>query len=326
LRAAVFTSRLVPGAAATAAAAGAQASASGDLGLDPRAATRVAVTRSVSWLATFGVAHQPPSLFVPIPGLTIGRLASGLQTSLQAGQGVEVALPLDFKVTATLFLHDYLGLTDATATCIGTNGAQVPNSAGNDCLAQRVNGRAFGLELLARRDLTKRISGWLSYTLSRSTRQTRGVVVNTMSPLQNVFTPSTTPTFQEIPAEFDRTHVLNVVGAIDLGRGWRAGARAMVYSGRPYTRTMQGVPVPPFNSERLPPFYRFDIRLEKRWRAFGDGYVAMVLEGMNVTLTKEAISAQCRSDGSFSAMRFDTCDPQYIGPVTVPSIGVEAAL
>jgi hypothetical protein len=96
------------------------------------------------------------------------------------------------------------------------------------------------------------------------------------------------------------------------------------YTGRPYSPTVQNVAVPPFNSERLPPFFRLDVRLEKRWRAFGDGYVAFVLEGMNVTLSKEAISQQCQSDGTLSPLRYDTCQPQYIGPVTVPSIGVEA--
>jgi len=84
--------------------------------------------------------------------------------------------------------------------------------------------------------------------------------------------------------------------------------------------------VPPFNSERLPTFYRLDVRLEKRWRAFGNGYVAFVVEGMNVTLSKEAIAAQCNSDGTLFPLKYDTCKPEYIGPVTVPSIGVEAGM
>jgi hypothetical protein len=76
----------------------------------------------------------------------------------------------------------------------------------------------------------------------------------------------------------------------------------------------------------LPPFYRFDVRLEKRWRAFGNGYLAFVAEGLNVTLTKEAISVQCQNDGTLFPLKYDTCDPQYIGPVTVPSVGVEGAM
>jgi TonB family protein len=325
LRIDVFTSRLAPGAIpAGQSTPGSVSSGTATVGPEPRVATRVAATPAVTWVSTFGVAHQPPSLFVPIPGLTLGRLETGLQTALQASQGAEIELPLAFKLTTTVFLHDYLGLTDATATCLN-NGTSAPN-ASNDCLAQQVRGRAYGIELLARRDLTKRVTGWLSYTLSRSTRETHGVVVSSPTPLTSVGSVTPTNTLQEIPAEFDRTHVLNLAGAVDLGRGWRAGARVVFYTGRPYSPTVQGVPVPPFNSERLPAFYRFDVRLEKRWRAFGDGYVAFVLEGMNVTLSKEAISAQCKNDGTLYPLKYDTCEPQMIGPVTVPSVGVEAGL
>jgi outer membrane receptor protein involved in Fe transport len=327
LRIDLYTSRLAPGVVPTtqSALAGASVDDAATVAPEPRLATRVAATPNVTWVSTFGVAHQPPSLLVPIPGLTLGSLASGLQTSLQTSQGAEIELPLDFRLTSTLFLHDYLGLNDATATCLG-NGTTVP-SASDNCLAQQVRGRAYGLEILARRDLTKRISGWVSYTLSRSTRETHGVAYD--GPPQNgsgAPVVTSTTALQEIPAEFDRTHVLNVLGAVDLGRHWRAGARLFLYTGRPYSPTVQGVPVPPYNSERLPTFYRIDVRLEKRWRAFGDGYVAFVVEGMNVTLTKEAIAAQCTSNGTLVPLKYDTCTPEYIGPVTVPSIGVEAGM
>ena len=327
LRADVFTSRLAPGAlsAAQSVTGGPTMNSTAMVAPEPRLATRVEVIPKVTWISTFGVAHQPPSLLVPIPGLTLGSLATGLQTSLQASQGAEVELPLDFKLTSTLFLHDYLGLNDATATCLG-NGTSVP-SASDNCLAQQVRGRAYGVELLARRDLTKRISGWVSYTLSRSTRETHGVVfTGPQSGFGQTGPVASTNTLQEIPAEFDRTHVLNVLGAVDLGRNWRAGARLFLYTGRPYSPSVQGIPVPPFNSERLPTFYRIDVRLEKRWRAFGNGYVAFVVEGMNVTLTKEAIAPQCNSDGTLVPLKYDTCKPEYIGPVTVPSIGVEAGM
>ena len=172
LRADVFTSRLaspsqVPPPSTTfgnsGPLAGAMTNATATIGVDPRLATRLAASRHVTWVTTFGVSHQPPSLFVPIPGLTLGRLNSGLQTSLQASEGIELALPSDVTLTATGFLQNYLGLTDATATCLG-NGTDL-SQASNDCLAAKVNGRAFGMELLLRRDLTKRLTGWISYTL-----------------------------------------------------------------------------------------------------------------------------------------------------------------
>jgi len=139
----------------------------------------------------------------------------------------------------------------------------------------------------------------------------------------------------DIPSEFDRTHVFNVIGSFDLGLNWRVGARFAFYTGRPYTQQLtiarggagafglSTIPVPPFNSERMPAFYRLDLRIEKRWRVFKTGWVAFVIEGMNVTLSKEAITMQWEPTAPW---QLATCTPQYIGPVAIPSIGAEGSL
>jgi Gram-negative bacterial TonB protein C-terminal/TonB dependent receptor len=330
IRADVYTSRLAPqgpeppNSDMTKAIAGELSNSVAALGVDPRLATRVAASRRVTWVSTFGVSHQPPSFAVPVPGLTLGRLNSGLQTSFQASQGFEFALPLEITLTTTAFLHHYLGLSDATATCLGP-GSDTSN-IGADCLTKTVSGRSYGIELLARRDLTKRISGWVSYTLSRTTRETQGIIGGPSPsqipiPLPDGIVPQKSG-LVEIPSEFDRTHVLNVVGAVDLGAGWRAGARLLLYTGRPYSPEIHGIPVAPYDSLRLPTFYRIDVRLEKQWHAFGTGHISFVVEGMNVTLRKEAVDVTCQQNFAL----YDKCTPQYIGPVSVPSIGVEGAI
>ena len=124
-----------------------------------------------------------------------------------------------------------------------------------------------------------------------------------------------------MPSNFDRTHVLNAAFAFDFGHGYHAGARFTYYTGLPYTKTEQGFPVAPFNGYRLPDFWRIDVRLEKRWRLGKRGQIAVVLEGLNITFNKEAISAQCVADPRTHATQ---CTPQYIGPVSVPSLGLEA--
>ena len=58
-----------------------------------------------------------------------------------------------------------------------------------------------------------------------------------------------------------------------------------------------------------------DARIEKRWRLGQSGYWAAVLEVLNATLSKEVVNVSC--DG-------DRCENEEVGPVTVPSIGVEA--
>jgi TonB family protein len=288
--------------------------------LDPRLAARVDLTRTIDLVSTFGVTHQPPSFVAPVPGLSFVETHPILQTAIQMSQGLTVALPADVTLEVTGFLQSYLNLTDLTATCdlnesveqLGVSASRI--LAGSFCLNEPVRGRAFGGELFLRRDLTKRLTGWLSYTLSRSTREAH--------------LPGNPESVVEVEtlSEFDRTHVLSLVGAYDLGAGWRAGARFFAYSGLPYTNTRGGEPVLPYNDERMPAFYRIDVRLEKRWRLGPRVTIALVFEGMNVTLNKEAVAATCSPTPGESPKGFDTCTFQTVGPISIPSVGVEGSL
>jgi len=68
---------------------------------------------------------------------------------------------------------------------------------------------------------------------------------------------------------------------------------------------------------RTTPFYRFDWRLEKRWTLGRSGaWWSLVIEVLNTTLHEEAVRKSCAAF---------YCREDTIGPVSVPSIGVEAA-
>ncbi len=79
----------------------------------------------------------------------------------------------------------------------------------------------------------------------------------------------------------------------------------------------------PYNDQRLPGFYRLDFRIEKSWPFGKKGHISVVLEGLNVTLQREATQATCTETGSFTP---DTCSPYYVGPISIPSLGVEGSL
>ncbi|MEO8178225.1 MAG: TonB-dependent receptor [Deltaproteobacteria bacterium] len=249
------------------------------VGVDPRIAARFEITKALRIVHAYGLAHQPPSFIVPIPGLTPGKLQGGLQTSLQTSAGLEVDLFEGTTATATLFhsaffdMNDALGIPESTAT--------------GDALNQRALGSAAGFELFVRRRLTQKIGGYLSYTLSRSTRAVGGY---------------------SFPSAFDRTHVGSTALAYDLGRRWRAGARFVFYTGIPKTTPSPGLITPPpaEHPERDPAFYRLDVRLEKRWQLGERTWISFVAEVLNTTLQKE------------------TFGDNEIGPVTIPSVGVEA--
>lgn len=249
---------------------------------DPRLAIIAEVHEDVRLLHALGMAHQPPSFIVPLPGVAVASLSGGLQRSLQAAAGVEVDLPLAMTATATVFDSVFLNMTDTIGVRPpGNDAAQIPRSLGG----------AQGLEIYLRKSLASRIGGFIAYTLSRSTRTIDG------------FT---------FPAAFDRTHVLHSAVAVDLGRGWKTGTRFSLYSGPPILQPPVGAIVSPnfrpSDPPRDPAFYRLDFRVEKRWRIADTGFISFVIEMVNATLNTETINGN------------------EVGPVTIPSLGVEGGI
>ena len=295
--------------------------------VDPRLSTRVIVSPGVAYLANFGLTHQLPVLRVgPLPAAAAAGAgfpdgSSRLQQVLQMSQGVEVALPAEITFSAVGFLSRSWGLTDLTAMCLQLQPPSAPAGMGGRaddpyfCPNNAPStGQAYGLELLVRRALTARLSGWLSYTLSRSVRTAHFLTLDGGDAQATV------------PSEFDRTHLLNVVLAYTIGRGWRVGGRAVVYSGAPYSRLAGDVPVPPYNSLRDPAFFRLDTRLEKRWFLGHERSIAFVLEGVNVTLSKETntLGLDCQGEMESGGPSTTQCQRGKIGPLSIPSVGVEA--
>ena len=80
------------------------------------------------------------------------------------------------------------------------------------------------------------------------------------------------------------------------------------YTGVPKQSTVTGATAPPpaEHPVRDPNFYRLDVRLEKRWQLGKTAWISFVAECLNVTLSKETLGTR------------------EIGPVTIPSLGLEA--
>ncbi len=258
------------------------------VGPSPRAAVRVPFTDRVAGLFALGIAPQTPAFAIPLPGVGFRGIPGGLSYAYQKSAGVEVKLPLSFIGSAVGFHHSYANLR---------NVLQDRENVDLDDAATRANppSQAVGLELLLKRRLTSRFSATLSYTLSRST------VAST----------------QERPGfvnPFDRSHVFQSAFAFDLTHGWLVSARSVIYSGWPRAQELFAGQSAP----RLPAFFRFDARIEKRWTWGHDGHISFLLEGMNVTASQEVLSQQCSAETN-------TCENNSFGPIVVPSIGVEGA-
>jgi TonB family protein len=293
--------------------------------VDPRLSARVSTAPGFTWLSTLGLAHQYPSLrvgnipalLVSIPGFPLGDRQ--LQSAEQASQGFELALPADLTLTASGFYSHFWGLTDSSAQCFQFQPGSVdprPPGAGQPPFVcpdnEPVDGQAYGVELLLRRPFSQRLSGMVSYTLSRSTRRA------------HFLTPAGGDDVATVASEFDRTHVLNGILSYDLGRRWRVGTRLLFYTGTPYSQRDGSLPVPPYNAYRRPAFYRLDFRLEKRWSLGPTGSIAFVLEGQNVSLRKESSQGLDCQTLATTQSETTTCKNSTIGPITIPSVGVEA--
>lgn len=267
--------------------------------LDPRISVKLRLSRGVSTLTTLGVAHQPPTYFLPIPGLRLDPSA-GLQTVYQYSQGVELRLPLALSAVVTGFYDADRNTNDFASDC-GIFAADCNGVA-------RVDGSTYGLEVTLRRAFSQRLAGWISYTLSRAERRIGSTTF--LSP-------------------FDRTHVLSAVARYDFGAGVDVGVRATYNSGRPDIPSLVVGGVPVFYElgpsqtvqMRLPDFYRIDVRAEKRWSFGVEGtgrrkWVAVVAEMFNATLMPEAVQFRCDAVT-------ERCTAQTVGPIALPSLGVE---
>jgi hypothetical protein len=254
--------------------------------LDPRLMARYRLTDRVRTTHSFGVAHQPPSFVVPLPGFQPDPFKGGLQTAVQSSAGVEVDLPAAMVGSVTGFHSAFFHLSDALGSTRTDSGGPADDQA-------RSRGSAVGVEVYLRRSLTRKLGGYLSYTLSRSVRTAGNV---------------------EFPSNFDRTHVVSAALSYDLGRGYRAGGRLVFYTGLPRYTDQPNEPRPAHPS-RLPAFYRIDLRFEKRWRVGEAGSLSLVVEMLNATIRQESFGVHCDVAG---------CSDQVIGPIAVPSLGVEA--
>ncbi|MBK8237144.1 MAG: TonB-dependent receptor [Deltaproteobacteria bacterium] len=181
-----------------------------------------------------------------------GNPRVGLERAVQTSLGVSQQLPYAISIDATgFFTYLYDEIAPSTAVVRRPDG-----SIGPETFANSQTGRTYGLEILARKQLTGSVFGWVAYTLNRSERRAA-------------------PSEPMLLADFDQTHILTLVGVWRLPRNWQIGGRFRLVSGNPYTPTIgavydasQGSYLPidgRRNSSRLPAFHQLDIRIDKTW-------------------------------------------------------------
>ncbi len=230
--------------------------------VEPRLAARWTPVRGLTWKAAWGLYHEPPA---PADLSSVfGNPTLGIESAQHLLWGVEVGTPdvVALEVTAFRTTSENLAVR-----------SPLPSPLVAQSLVDTGIGRTRGVQVLLRKQLARRLFGWLSYTLSRAER------ANAQGQPYYLY-------------DYDQTNVLSAVGSYDLGAGFTVGSRFRYATGYPRTPVtgayfdgQTGTYEPFFgalNSIRVPYFLQWDVRVAKTF-AIGKASLETYLDVQNVT-------------------------------------------
>jgi hypothetical protein len=281
--------------------------------VDPRALLRVRVLPGLALHAGIGRTHQAPVSPLPIPGLSDFELDRGLQSALQTEAGAALDLPHQFKLSMTGFYHrfsnlvfmelivDCRGNTDPMQPFVFERGAARSLTVCERPGLPRADGQAYGVEWLLKRELTRKFTGWASYTLGWADARAEDGT--------------------EFRPQYDVRHLLNLVLGCDFGGGWDGGLMLHFRSGKPAVNTLFDFAQQRFEHiySRLPPFFRADVNAGYRWQT-SFGRMGVMFQFLNVTFSREATKRDCRLDSRLEVV----CEVDRQPAIVLPNAGVRA--
>lgn len=241
------------------------------LGVDPRLQLRAKLLPQLFINAGIGLYQQPPSFPIQLPGVDTFALQLGLQRAIQGAYGVETDLPQGVTLKVTGYWEQFYNVNDAvldfTTQVVCT--APPPESLTGfpARITRQIDGQSYGMELFAGKEIG-RVTGWISYTLSRTER---------------IYSCGLRP------ADYDQTHVLNVVLQVRLPWNLMAGAHFLLQTGRPVTTIdPNNLQAATRNNTRLPDYYQLDLRIDREW-IFRRWALSVFLEVLNLTYSESII-------------------------------------
>lgn len=233
-----------------------------DAALEPRLAVRWQPTGKLGVRAAYGRYHQQaaPEDLSAVFGNPL--LPAAAANHFVGGTRVAIFEKTSLETTAFYVAQEDLTMRSTSSSPLLAE-ALLPIGAG----------RSFGVQTLLRQELARGLTGWISYTLSRSQRRDA-------------------PDRDFRLSDYDQSHVVTAVGNYELGRGFEVGARVRASTGYPRTpvvgtlydarRDVSEPLLGPKNTDRIPAFFQLDLRVAKRWTtAAGD--LEAYLEVQNVT-------------------------------------------
>ncbi|WP_395834317.1 TonB family protein [Archangium violaceum] len=319
------------------------------LAVEPRLSVRRKMSEQLTLKGGVGLYHQPPTTLISLPIVDIAALSQGLQQALQISAGAEYKGLWGFDVSLEGYVNPMLRTVELTPfnteeppIVVDPPGGPVePGRPRGGSLVRgmrqdeepipdfelpnlRSHGMSYGLELLIRRPLGGNWFGWLSYSLQRSTRFTRFTRYENGQPVGEAEA--------YLPYVFDQTHVANLVLSYKFSNNITLGGVLHFNTGRPESgnltsRTMvegtdgNGRPgwiaVGRDQADRLPSFFRFDLRLSKAW-AYETFTLEAYLDMLNVTISQEVVSFDYMGGGNIPLEKKPTGLP-----IVLPILGLK---
>jgi TonB family protein len=234
--------------------------------IDPRLWARFALTDRTAIKAYVGLYHQPPT-GQQIDN-DIGNPDLGLSWAAQFGAGVEQRFSDVWSASVELFYNRRGSLVVTTDPVLNPDGTVYNPHFTNNGI-----GRAYGIELLIRREITAKLYGWLAYTLSRSE------ILNNPGDNWRAF-------------QFDQPHIFTLVAGYRPKPQWDLSTRFRLVSGNPYgpvdfaTFNADSGNFVPTRGEvgqaREPLFLQLDVRAQYTW-TWDAWQLSLYLDVQNVT-------------------------------------------
>ncbi len=219
---------------------------------DPRLWVRYEPFERTAIKGSVGLYTQPPAAtdMEPPP---LGTPTLVHEKAFQASIGVAQKITDVINVDVTGFFNRrYDNVSSPGPRIVNADGSTTQDRSANNGL-----GRAYGMEVLLRHEVTKNFFGWVAYTLSRSEERTAG-------------------SDQDYAASsFDQTHILTAIGSYRFPYGFELGARFRYVTGRPTSALIHDADFQrldanrysntfgPFRGTRVTDFHQLDIRLDK---------------------------------------------------------------
>lgn len=220
-------------------------------GIEPRITTKVSLNPTTSlkasWTLMNQFLHAVPSSTASLP--TDTWLSSSSLIKPQKSSQVAVGLFKNFSDNGIeASVEAYYKTMDNQV--LFKEGSQIVLSTNLDSILTFGKGKSYGIELFVKKNVG-RLTGWVSYTLSKTTQQFPELNRGAM-----------------FPASFDRRHNLSVAGSYELNKHWTVSADFVFYTGRAFTLPAGRITVPVNGSLYDGVYYDFTSRNNSRLRNY----------------------------------------------------------